>query len=148
MSDLRRGARPRGAPALSCARSSAVASQDHQRGAGMRRRNGRWTMRLSGWGALRGPADRVTSLNSPPCCSLRCPRCSTLRAQVRSRACPGSRGTSVLHRSRHRQPAPACRFGAKSNGGHKPRKRKSRPEAGLHKSDLIICGLSGHPCRL
>jgi hypothetical protein len=32
--------------------------------------------------------------------------------------------------------------------GHKPRKRKSRPEAGLHKSDLIICGLRGHPCRL
>jgi hypothetical protein len=69
-------------------------------------------MRLSSSRAARGRADRVASVNSPPCCSLRCPLCSTLRTQVGYRACLGSRGTSVLHRSRYRQPAPACRFGA------------------------------------
>ena len=66
------GARPRGAPAPAGMRSSAVASQAHQRSVVRRRRNGRWNnapVELSSR-ALRGRADRMASVNSPACCSL------------------------------------------------------------------------------
>jgi hypothetical protein len=60
-------------PASSGKRSSAVALEDYQRSVVRRRRDEMWTLRLSSSRALRGPADRATSLNSRPCCSLRCP---------------------------------------------------------------------------
>jgi hypothetical protein len=44
--------------------------------------------------------------------------------------------------------APCPKSAMNGSGGHKPRKRKSRPEAALYKSDLTICGLRGHPYRL
>jgi hypothetical protein len=41
-------------------------------------------------------------------------RWAVIRNPSQKRKCPGSRRTSVLLRSRHRQPAPACPFGAKN----------------------------------
>jgi hypothetical protein len=67
-------------------RSIAIASQDQQRSVAMRRRDERGAMSLP---SSRGPHEAplsVPPLNNPPCCSLRCPLCSTLRTQVRHRA--------------------------------------------------------------
>jgi len=45
---------------------------------------GQWVYQVRGHHG--GRTERVASVNSPPCRSLRCPRCSTLRTQVRHRA--------------------------------------------------------------
>jgi hypothetical protein len=74
MRDLR-GVRSRGAAAAYVLRSSAVASQDNQCSVVMRRRDER--RKHSAFQVSRtprGPAERAP-LNSPPCCSLRCPLC-------------------------------------------------------------------------